>query len=220
MRAAAGRATAPLALLAAGAVLLSAGFAAAANGPFGDKPVGPQSLPGDRLPPFNMLDAQGRLKPMPQLKAPLHAGPGAPPESTAAGPPLATATKMAQTALNACSRDGYRVGVAVVDSAGDARAMLTADGADGSHVFVAMRKAITALAFGVPSAEANRRVARNPALLAKVTPAMFVMGGAVPIVRRGRIIGAIGVSGAAGAPPGAHDESCATAGLKAMGPRD
>ena len=204
---------APLALLAAGALLTAAGSAPGANGPFGDKPAGPQSLPGDRLPPFNMLDAHGRLKPMPRLKAPLHAGPGGAPESTAAAPSLATAAKMAQVALNACSRDGYRVGVAVVDSAGDARAMLTADGADGSHVFVAMRKAITALAFGVSSSEARRRVTATPALLAKVTPAMFVMGGAVPIIRRGRIIGAIGVSGAAGAPPGARDESCAAAGL-------
>jgi len=202
----------PAALIAG--LVLAAGAALAATGPFGDKPAGPQSLPGDNLPPFNMLDDQGRLRPMPRLEGPLH-GAGGPPESLAEGPSLAVANRMALAAVRSCSLQGYRIGVAVVDSAGEARAMLTADGADGSHVFVAMRKAITALAFGVPSSEAARRIAAGQAPLGKVTPAMFVMGGALPIIRRGRLIGAIGSSGAAGAPPGAKDEECAAAGLKA-----
>ena len=202
------------AAMAAGLTLWAAGVALAATGPFGDKPAGPQSLPGDNLPPFNMLDEQGRLRPMPRLDGPLHR-PGGPPESSAEGPSLAAANRMALAAVRACSRQGYRVGVAVVDSAGEARAMLTADGADGSHVFVAMRKAITALAFRVPSSDAARRIASGQAPLAKVPPAMFVMGGALPIYRRGRLIGAIGSSGAAGSPPGAKDEECAAAGLKA-----
>ena len=207
----------PAAVAAAGLALSAAGAALAATGPFGDKPAGPQSLPGDNLPPFNMLDDQGRLRPMPRLEGPMH-GAGGPPESAAAGPSLAAADRMAQAAVRACARQGYRVGVAVVDSAGEARAMLTADGADGSHVFVAMRKAITALAFGVPSSQAARRIAAGQTPLAKVTPAMFVMGGALPIFRRGRLIGAIGSSGAAGSPPGAKDEECAAAGLKAAVP--
>ena len=96
--------------------------------------------------------------------------------------------------------------------------MLTADGSDGSHVFVAMRKALTALAFGMPSLRANQAVWSGAAPMGKVTPEMFVMGGAVPIFRTGRLIGAIGVSGAAGAPPGKADEDCAKAGLHAAGP--
>ncbi len=202
------------AAMAAGLALWGAGAALAATGPFGDKPAGPQSLPGDNLPPFNMLDEQGRLRPMPRLEGPIH-GAGGSPESSAPGPSLAVANRMALAAVRACSRQGYRVGVAVVDSAGEARAMLTADGADGSHVFVAMRKAITALTLGMPSSDAARRIATGQVTLAKVTPAMFVMGGALPIFRRGRLIGAIGSSGAAGSPPGAKDEECAAAGLKA-----
>lgn len=202
-----------LAAIATAAVGLSA-MASAATSPFGDKPAGPQSLPGDNLPPFNMLDAKGRLTPMPRLDGPLHRA-GGPPESSAPGPSLTVANQMALAAVRACSRQGYRVGATVVDSAGEARAMLTGDGSDGSHVFVAMRKAITALAFGLPSSEANQRLSAGQAPLAKVTAAMFVMGGALPIFRHGRLIGAIGVSGAAGSPPGAQDERCAAAGLKA-----
>ena len=196
-------------------VLVTAGAACAATGPFGDRPAGPQSLPGDNLPPFNMLDEHGRLKPMPKLEVPLHGPPGGRPESTAPGPPLEAASRMALAAVRACSADGYRVGAAVIDSAGEARAMLTADGADGSHVFVAMRKAITALTYRAPSSQVSGLLDQGRAPRAKLTPAMFVMGGAVPIVRQRRVIGAIGVSGAAGAPPGSRDEACAAAGLRA-----
>lgn len=187
-------------------------------GPFGDKPAGPQSLPGDNLPPFNMLDASGKLVPMPKLDKPLHA-PGGEPESTAAGPNLEQAIRIASAAVADCSAKGFRVGVAVIDSIGEARAMLTADGSDGSHVFVAHRKALAALVFGSTSLKANQDVLSGAAPAAKITPDMFVMGGAVPILKDGKVIGAIGVSGAAGGtPPGKADEDCAYAGLRAGGP--
>ncbi|HEV7691722.1 MAG TPA: heme-binding protein [Hyphomonadaceae bacterium] len=188
-------------------------------GPFGDKPAGPQSLPGDNLPPFNMLDASGKLVPMPKLDGPLHKDSGEP-ESSAPGPNLDIATKMARAAVDACKKKGFRVGATVIDSVGEARVMLTADGSDGSHVFVAQRKALTALVFGTTSLKANEDVTSGAAPLSKVTPDMFVMGGGVPIFKDGKLIGAIGVSGAAGGPPpGKADEDCASAGLKAGGPK-
>jgi uncharacterized protein GlcG (DUF336 family) len=104
--------------------------------------------------------------------------------------------------------------VAVIDSAGEARALLTADGSDGSHVFVAMRKALTALTFETPSSHVADIVSKDKSMLARVTPNMFVMGGAVPIVAGHTTIGAIGVSGAAGVPFGHQDEACAQAGLR------
>jgi uncharacterized protein GlcG (DUF336 family) len=91
--------------------------------------------------------------------------------------------------------------------------MLTADGSDGSHVFVAMRKALTALIFKMPSSKANELVAQNTELLKKVTPNMFVEGGAVPLMSGSEVIGAIGVSGAGGKVIGQQDEVCARAGL-------
>jgi len=188
---------------------------AAADSDFHDKPDSPRSLPADNLPPFGMLDAGGRLVPTPPIPAGgLHRGPGSPPESTARGPGLDLAMEAALAALESCGKAGYRVGVTVVDSVGEARAMLTADGSDGSHVFVAMRKALTAAAFEMPSSQANELVPKDKTLLARVTPNMFVEGGALPIVVGGRTIGAIGVSGAAGTPIGHQDEVCAAAGLQ------
>ena len=185
----------------------------AAVGPFGDKPESLRSLPADNLPPFRMLDEHGTLPPIPPPPpGGLHHGPGSAPESSVPGPTLAQALAAAQTAIATCRAAGYRVGVSVIDSAGEARALLTADGADGSHVFVGTRKALTALAFKVSSAKAADDIAADKTLLARVKPNMFVMGGALPILRGTEVIGAIGVSGAGGTPFGHQDELCAAAG--------
>ena len=50
-------------------------------------------------------------------------------------------------------------------------------------------------------------------MLARVTPNMFVEGGALPIRIGDQVIGAIGVSGAGGTVIGRQDELCAAAGL-------
>lgn len=198
--------------LAIALLLAGQGGAAMAGGPFHDEPAGPRSLPGDLLPPFGMKDADGHLPPPPPLPpGTAMARPFGPPESRATGPALAQATAMAARAVAVCMRQGYRVGVAVIDSRGEARAMLTADGSDGSHVFVAMRKAEGALAFARPSSQIAALVSGDGAAMARVTPAMFIEGGAVPIRRAGRVIGAIGVSGAEGWPIGHRDELCALA---------
>jgi len=206
-----------IAVMAAGVI---AAPARAADTPFHDQPASSRSLPGDNLPPFGMLDSQGRLVPEPNLAAgALHRGPGAPPESTAVGPSLSRAAAAARAAVAACGKQGFRVGSAVIDTAGEARAMVTADGSDGSHVFVAMRKALVALAFATPSSKVRGVVDADPSRLAKVTPAMFVEGGAVPLFSKGKLIGAVGVSGAAGLPIGRQDETCAAAGRDAIGAR-
>lgn len=187
---------------------------AIAAGPFNDLPASPRSLPGDNLPPFGMLDDKGQLIPNPPMPAGgLHRGPGSPPESTARGPSLDVATAAARAAIDACAAAGYRIGATVIDSAGEARAMLTADGSDGSHVFVAMRKALTALTFKMPSSKAQEMVSKDPKMLALVKPSFFVEGGALPIIVNGETIGAIGASGAAGTKIGQQDEVCAQAGL-------
>jgi uncharacterized protein GlcG (DUF336 family) len=190
------------------------GVLAAAESPFHDQPASGRSLPGDNLPPFEMLDDAGRVVPAPPMPAAaLRRGPGSAPESSARGPTLDLALEAARAAVASCAASGYRIGVTVIDSAGEARAMLSADGADGSHVFVAMRKALAALAFNMPSSALSAHLAGDQALLARVTPAMFIAGGALPIMAGDALIGAIGASGAGGAVLGQQDETCALAGL-------
>lgn len=70
--------------------------------------------------------------------------------------------------------------------------MIEAEGSDGGHVYVGVRKALVALAFKMPSSEAAQAVRSDKSLLARVTPNMFVMEGAVPLIVGNEIIGAIG----------------------------
>lgn len=173
-----------------------------------DQPAGSRSLPGDNLPPFGMLDTAGHLPPYPPPPPGgfHHGGPGTPVESTVRGPTLEMAVAAARAAVDSCTARGYQGAATVVDSAGQARAMLSADGSDGSHVFVAHRKALTALEFNMSSAQAREQVPKDSALVARVKPNMFVQFGAYPITDGKEVIGAIGYSGG-------DDEACAKAGL-------
>lgn len=75
------------------------------------------------------------------------------------------------------------------------------------NVYVAVRKALVALSFKMPSSEAAQAVRSDKSLIARVTLDMFVMEGAVPLMVGKVIIGAIGASG------GNQDEVCALTGL-------
>ncbi len=186
---------------------------ALAQGPGGrppDKPASPASLPGDTLPPFGMLDNAGKLVPQPQRPPSTGAAPARRPPVSIRGPALALAIEGARAAVDACSAGGFYIGATVIDTSGQPRAAVEAEGSDGGHVYVAVRKALVALEFKMPSSKAAEAVLADKALLARVSPAMFVMEGAVPLVVGNQVIGAIGASGAAG---GDQDEVCAIAGL-------
>jgi uncharacterized protein GlcG (DUF336 family) len=193
------------------AAFLTTALAQAPGGRPPDKPASPASLPGDTLPPFGMLDGNGNLVPPPQwLTANAGRGAARRPAVTIRGPELSLAVEAARAAVDTCAAGGYYIGASVIDTSGQPRAMVEAEGSDGGHVYVAVRKALVALTFKVPSSKASQAVPEDKALLARVTPNMFVMEGAVPLMAGNEVIGAIGASGAAG---GDQDEVCAIAGL-------
>jgi uncharacterized protein GlcG (DUF336 family) len=175
-----------------------------------DKPASPASLPGDTLPPFGMLDSNGKFTPPPQRPPGGAARPTPRPAVSIRGPALDLAIEAARAAVDSCASGGFYIGASVIDTSGQPRAAAEAEGSDGGHVYVAVRKALVALTFKMPSSKASMAVQNDKTLLARVTPNMFVMEGAVPITAGSEIIGAIGASGAAG---GDQDEVCAIAGL-------
>lgn len=73
-------------------------------------------------------------------------------------------------AVLACAANGYAVGAAVVDSKGEARAALSSEMFDGSHVFVALRKTQVAVAFGM-ARDLSAQAAKGEALEGKRTKA-------------------------------------------------
>jgi uncharacterized protein GlcG (DUF336 family) len=192
------------------AAFLTSALAQAPGGRPPDQPASPASLPGDTLPPFGMLDATGKLVPPPQWLSEMARSGAKRPAVSTRGPALSLAVEAARAAVDTCAAGGYYIGASVIDTSGQPRAMVEAEGSDGGHVYVAVRKALVALTFKMPSSKASEIVPADTALLARVTPNMFVMEGAVPLMAGNEVIGAIGASGAAG---GNQDEVCAIAGL-------
>jgi uncharacterized protein GlcG (DUF336 family) len=130
--------------------------------------------------------------------------------------PLGLAGKAIQASLDACSKDGYRVSVAIVDRAGVLRAMARSDGAGPHTVDSSRKKAYTAASLRRPTTELAELVAKVQALqaLRDMNDQVLILGGGLPIEIGGEIVGGIGVGGA----PGAHlDDACAQAGLDAIG---
>lgn len=125
-----------------------------------------------------------------------------------------TALVAAKAALESCRKQGYQVGVAVVDRAGLVQVLLR-DRFAGAHTAkVAVDKAWTAASFRTPTIDlATETQAGKPMSGLRNLPRFMAAGGGLPIEGGGSIFGAIGVSGA---PGGKEDEACAKAGIKAI----
>src|SRR5688572_28555141 len=109
---------------------------------------------------------------------------------------------------------GSKVGISVVDARGDLICMVRLDGAPWRSPTISKGKAQASACFGVPSGELTDR---------SLTPVMRAMmhfegggfipsKGALPILRNGETIGAIGCSGGTAQ----QDEDLARAGIKAL----
>ncbi len=127
---------------------------------------------------------------------------------------LAEAEQILQASKAKAIDMGVIVAIAVVDPRGDLVAMVRMDGALWRTAPVARGKAFASVAYGVPSADLMAR-ADTPVMRSLI---MMEQGdiipqqGALPILRDGAVIGAVGVSGAA-----AHeDEDIARAGIATL----
>jgi uncharacterized protein GlcG (DUF336 family) len=120
------------------------------------------------------------------------------------------AMAIAQTALETCTRQGYRVSVHVLGRNGEILVAVRGDGAPPHTMENSQRKAYTARTFRIPSGEFAQRVKDNPNISAVHLTGIIAAQGALPIKAGDEVIGGIGVSGA---PGGERDEACAKAGL-------
>jgi len=124
---------------------------------------------------------------------------------------LDMALVIAQTALEHCRKDNYKVGVSVVDRGGHVLVTLRDHGAAHHTVELAQRKAYTSRIFRQTSKEFSQRLRDNPLSAGLGTTSGVVASiGGIPIKVGDETIGGVGVSGA---PGGERDEACALAGL-------
>jgi uncharacterized protein GlcG (DUF336 family) len=119
----------------------------------------------------------------------------------------AAATKATETKLKMC--------IAVTDEAGDLKAFMRMDGAPKLSIGIAQDKAYTAASFSMPTHAWFDFIKNDPPLLHGIThtPRLTVFGDGFPIVLKGEMIGAIGLSGA----HYTQDMECARAALAAIG---
>ena len=127
-------------------------------------------------------------------------------------------TSEAQKILNAAQAKaqqmGKKVSIAVVDGRGDLLTLVRLDGAAWRTALIAKGKAVASANFGVASGELTAR-ANSPvmqALMLQMHGDLVLGQGAVPVLRNGQTIGAVGVSGAASH----EDEEIAKAGIAAL----
>ena len=130
--------------------------------------------------------------------------------------PLALASKAATAAMEKCKADGYRVSVAVVGRSGRVKTLIRGDGAGPHTLNSSRKKAFTAASMRRPTSEFAQMITQMPAIqgLRDLDPDILILGGGLPIIIGGDVVGGIGVGGA----PGGHlDDACAQAGLTSIG---
>jgi uncharacterized protein GlcG (DUF336 family) len=132
---------------------------------------------------------------------------------------LDMAMSMAHGSLDKCRSLNYKCAITVIDATGRTIIALQDDGANLHRFDVAHKKAYTALVYRRPSKEVvegwSKKTAEPVPLQEGTMPnppieGTIDMGGGIPIVVGGDVIGAIAVSGA---PGWDMDEACAKAGL-------
>jgi len=124
---------------------------------------------------------------------------------------LEMANSIAEAALVSCRTLNRDVVVAIVDRGGNLIALQRGDEVGPHNTNAAERKAFTALSTKTSTSRLAQRAATEPASanLASVAE-LLLLGGGLPIIHDGEVIGGIGVAGSGGSE---SDEQCAMAAL-------
>jgi uncharacterized protein GlcG (DUF336 family) len=120
------------------------------------------------------------------------------------------ALTMAQTAIETCKTNGYRVSVTVIGRAGEIILQVRGDNASPHTFENSQRKAYTARTFRTPSGDWAANLANDPNRAGQFLTGVIAIRGGLPIKVGDDVIGAIGVSGA---PGGEKDEVCSKAAI-------
>ena len=123
---------------------------------------------------------------------------------------LADAQALVDRAINAARAAGHRMAVAVVEPNGELVAFGRMDDTQYGSIHVAQRKAWTAARYRLATSVMEERTMAGRTVTLANEDALPIAGG-IPIIREGRIVGAIGVSGASSA----EDATIAAAALAA-----
>jgi glc operon protein GlcG len=139
------------------------------------------------------------------------AAPPAPPPGYGAPISLDDAKKAAAGAEAEMKKNNWNLVIAVVGPSGDLVYLQKADLAAVASVTVAHEKAKTSATFRAPSKVFMDRLANGETYLLRL-PGVTPVAGGLPIIMGGKVVGAIGVSGASSL----QDHQAAQAGIDAL----
>lgn len=152
-----------------------------------------------------LFDAEARAQGAPP------AAPPAPPPGYGAPISLEQAKAAVAAAEAEMKNNGWNMVIAVVGPTGETIYLQKADLAANGSIAIAQEKARTSALFRVPSKVFQDRLAGGETYLVRLPGALPVAGG-IPIVMGGKVIGAIGASGASSL----QDHQVAAAGAAAV----
>ena len=121
---------------------------------------------------------------------------------------ITQAKKLAAGALAECSKNGWNVAVAVVDTHGFLVYFERMENTQTASMDIAVGKARSAATYRRPT-RVFMDVINKGGMATATLPGVFASPGGVPIMVDGKVTGGVGVSGATGD----QDEQCAKAGL-------
>ncbi len=123
---------------------------------------------------------------------------------------LNAAKVIAEAALAECRGRGFHTSVAVVDRAGTLLVVLRDELANPATIDMARGKAYTAMVFRSSTLDFQQATANDPARAPqRNVPGILALGGGVPIIVGGEILGGVASSGSSQK----DDDECARAGL-------
>ena len=125
------------------------------------------------------------------------------------------ANLLVDTAILKAQSLGLEISVCVLDSSGRMIAFSAMDAAPAVSFEACIKKAKTAIGFGIPTGTSWYEFIKNDPILlagAQHLPDFILLGGGSPVKWNGKIIGAIGISGG----HYSDDEKCVSAALQAF----
>jgi glc operon protein GlcG len=129
--------------------------------------------------------------------------PAPPPQYGTPGVNLEQATKAVEAAAAEAKKNGWFMAIAVVSNGGHLVHFSKMDQTQFGSIQIAIHKAKAAAHFRRPTKAFEDRIAQGGAGIAVMTlDGIIASEGGIPLVRDGKIIGAIGCSGATGAQDG------------------
>jgi uncharacterized protein GlcG (DUF336 family) len=120
--------------------------------------------------------------------------PAAPPAGYGAPIGVADALSIIDRGMKLSAKQGLNMAFAVVEPSGELVAFARMDDVPYATIQVAQYKARSAARFRLPTAEFEARVQAGRMVLLS-SDEVIAIGGGVPIVADGRVVGALGVSG-------------------------